>query len=63
MEQFKDVYIDKQKALGHTNPVMPKAKQISNTFKDKDLTYRLALESALKRPEPVSPIVLTKYEA
>ena len=63
MEQFKDVYLDRQKALGHVSPVLPKAKQISNIVKDRELMYKFSLESALKKPEPVTPLILTKYTA
>lgn len=62
MEQFKDVYIDRQKALGNASPVLPKAKNTAHLFKDKESIFRVALESALRKPEPLAQIVLTEYQ-
>ena len=62
MEQFREVYIDRQKALGNPSPVLPKAKAIVNLFKDKETVFQLALEAALRKPEKAQQLVFTTYE-
>ena len=62
MEQFNDVYIDRQKALGNMSPILPKAKNTVHLFKDKETIFQVALESALRKAEPHSQIVLTEYQ-
>jgi hypothetical protein len=61
MEQYKDVYIDRQKALGNASPILPKAKNTVHLFKDKATIFQVSLEAALRKPEPHSQIVLTQY--
>lgn len=63
MDQFRDVYIDRQKALGNVNPILPKAKHTAHLFKDKETIFQVALESALRKPEPHPQIVLTEYQS
>ena len=61
MEQFRDVYIDRQRALGNPSPVVPKAKHAANLFKDKESVFQLSLEAALRKPEKLPQLVLTQY--
>lgn len=51
MEQFRDVYTDRQKALGNPSPIVPKAKNSVQMFKDKDAVYQIALEAAQRKPD------------
>lgn len=63
MEQFKDVYIDRQRALGNASPHLPKAKNTVHLFKDKETIFQVALEAALRKAEPHPQILLTQYHS
>lgn len=55
MEQFKDVYVERQKALGSASSALPKAKSMANMLKDKEVMFQVALEAILRKMQQLQP--------
>jgi len=62
MEQYKEVYIDRQKALGNASPILPKAKNTVHLFKDKDTIFQAGFSTVLvSHPSPVYVLCLNSF--